>query len=290
MNLNDIPIFVKIVEHQGISKAATALGVPKSKVSRRLAQLEDDLGVRLIERNTRQLMLTQAGELLFSRGLKLVNEASDTLDVLSDLQKVPKGLLRISASISLGQYVLAPLIAQFQAVNPEVDIDLHLTNRRVDLIAEGYDMVFRVGELEDSNLICRKLKDTQGGLFIAPSLLGKHGSIETLNDLHHYPILCMSDHSDYRKWQLVGKDNKRHTVTVKPSLKVNDFSVIKRVCEEGGGIAFLPLNLVHGTESQNLLTQVLSDYCSPVFSYYLVYPSNKHLTRRAKRFIEFMMG
>ncbi len=288
MNLNDIPIFIKVVEFMGISAAARALEMPKSKVSRRIAQLEEDLGVRLIERNTRTVKLTELGDVFYQRCLIMMEEVTSAKESVLQLKDVPQGRIKISASVSIGQHMLAPLIVKFQDMHPNIELDIHLTNRRVDLIAEGFDLVIRVGDLEDSSLISKCMLETRGSLFVSQGYLDKNGCPENLEQLEDFRLLAMSDQKKYNRWCLEDENGNQQHVSVKKSLTINDFTTLMRVCESGGGIALLPWPIAQSSYDKNLLVQVLSEYRTPKIAYFMLYPSFKGLTRRSRLFIDFV--
>ena len=180
-DLNDMVIFAKVAEVQGISPAARALRMPKSKVSRRMAALEEELGVRLLERSTRAVHLTEVGEIYFQHCRRIVEEASSARESVSRMLEAPRGQLRINASVAIGQHLLTPFIGEFMNLYPEIELDVRLDNRRVDLIAEGYDVVVRLGKLEDSALVSKQLGADHSILVASADYLKRTGTPKRLN-------------------------------------------------------------------------------------------------------------
>ena len=197
-DLNDMVIFAKVAELQGISPAARALRMPKSKVSRRMAALEDELGVRLLERSTRAVHLTEVGEIYFQHCKRIVEEADSARESVTQMLEVPRGHLRINASVAIGQHLLTPFLGEFMALYPEIELEVQLENRRVNLIREGYDVVVRLGNLEDSALISKPLGEDHLILVASASYLKEMGTPQRVSDLknHRCRLLCDAERSD----------------------------------------------------------------------------------------------
>ena len=175
MDLNNLEIFAKVAELSGISAAARSLKMPKSRVSRRMNALEAELGVRLLERTTRAVHLTEAGKLLAQHCHRIVEERNSALATIDSMNEAPRGTLHISASLAVGQQLIAPLVSEFLARFPEIRMTLDLSNRRVDVIAEGFDAVIRIGELEDSTLVSRKLCTSRSVIIASQNYVKKRG-------------------------------------------------------------------------------------------------------------------
>ncbi|MBN3561052.1 LysR family transcriptional regulator [Aliamphritea spongicola] len=289
-DINDMLIFAKVAELQGISPAARALNLPKSKVSRRMAMLEASLGARLLERTTRAVHLTEAGRIYYQH-CKQINEAVENAEhAVQQLSETPRGQLRISASVTTGQKLIAPHLSEFAELYPLVNIDLDLSNRRVDVVSEGFDLVVRVGKLEDSNLISRKLGGGSAGLFAAPDYLKKHGTPADPEALHEHRILVMSDASNVLNWRLQNNRGEAHTLNVTPSMKINDMTTLTTVVAGGAGIACLPAYLVHEQVASGQLCRVLPDWHTPEINLYILYPSQRGLTHKARLWMDFYIS
>ena len=287
VDLNDMVIFAKVAEHQGISPAARALSMPKSKVSRRMAVLEEVLGTRLLERSTRSVRVTAAGQLYLQHCQRVVEEVESAEESVQSLVETPKGHLRIGTSVAIGQYLIAPYLAEFMRAYPDIEVSLDLNNRRLDLIAEGYDLVVRVGELADSSLISKRFGMARASLYASPEYLARYGSPELPEQFSDHRVVIMSGASRNYQWRLEDPEGQLKVVNVKPALNVNDFSSLRTVVAAGAGIGHFPYYVVQDLVAAGQLQAVLPDWCSPAITYYVLYPSTRGLTRKAKVWIEF---
>ena len=183
-------IFSKVAELNGISAAARALKMPKSKVSRRMARLEDELGVRLLERTTRSVGLTEAGEIYYQHCRRIVEEANNARESINRTLETPRGRLRVNASIAVGQYLIGPHIGGFLERYPEVQLEIELDNRQVDIVAEGFDVAVRLGKLEDSTLVSRNLGSSFATLVASPKYLETAGVPRHPKELSSLSVDC----------------------------------------------------------------------------------------------------
>ena len=287
-DLNDLLIFSKVAELQGISPAARALRMPKSKVSRRMAALENDLGIRLLERSTRSVRLTEVGEVYVQYCRRIAEEVASARESVHQMLAAPRGLLRISTSVTTGQQLLAPHVGEFMAKYPEVELEINLSNRRVDVIAEGYDLVVRVGELQDSTLVSKRLYTDELALFASTDYLERLGTPVQPSDLSKHRLLVMGDASKPEQWTLVGPKNRVKTVAVQPTATVNDLSMIRQIALDGGGIALLPGYLSEPAENSARFRRILPAWRTPPFSYYALYPSHRGITLKARVWLDFI--
>ncbi|MDE0714270.1 MAG: LysR family transcriptional regulator [Gammaproteobacteria bacterium] len=287
-DLNDMTIFAKVAELQGISPAARALRMPKSKVSRRMAALEDELGVRLLERSTRAVHLTEVGEIYFQHCRRVAEEAASARESVTQMLEAPRGLLRINASVAVGQHLLAPFLGEFMAMYPEIELEVRLENRRVDLIREGYDLVVRLGKLEDSALISKRLGEDHLVLVASADYLERMGTPKRLSDFKDHRFLVMSDSQNHDHWTLIGPGGRQDSVDVAQYAAINDLSMIRRVAIDGGGIALLPRYLCSDDViNSGLLRQVMNGWHSPTFRYYALYPSHRSVTLKLRAWLDF---
>ena len=296
INLNDMRIFAKVAELEGISAAARALNLPKSKVSRRMTILEEDLGARLMERTTRAVTLTEIGSLFYQHCQRVTEESENALHTLSEMRDKPRGLLRVSVSITAGQYLIAPHMAEFLELYPDIQMELDLSNRRVDLIGEGFDLVLRVGALPDSSLVSKKVGNVRAVMVASPEYLANQGTPGLPEDLQGHILLSMSNNSvsPNRDWVLENSKGDLANVPVEPGTAINDFTALRMLSEDGGGIAMMPEYVAHAGFEAGTLQRVLPEWSSPTISYYVLYPSRLGLTKKARAWIEFyerkMMG
>ncbi len=287
INLNDMVLFAKVAELQGISPAARILQIPKSRVSRRVAALEEDLGVRLLERTTRSVQLTEMGVIFFQHCKRITEEAESAVESMNKMMETPRGLLNVSVSFAIGQYLIAPYLGEFLKLYPEIEIKMDLNNRRVDLITEGYDLVVRVGDLQDSSLMSKMICQAQAHLCASPNYIDQHGTLTSVEHLQQHKILAMSDSSNTRQWILENKIGELKSIEVIPSTSINDFTVLRSLVEDDGGIAIMPEYITRDAVAHNRLVRVLPDWRSTIISYYVLYPSRKGLTKKARAWIDF---
>lgn len=288
IDLNDMVIFAKVAEAEGISSAARALDMPKSKVSRRMVALESALGVRLLERTTRAVRITEAGQKYLLHCQRVVAHSATALEEIHQLAETPRGHLRVSASVAMGQYCIAPYLSEFMRLYPDISLDLVLNNRRVDLIAEGFDLAIRVGELSDSNLICKPIGSTRAGLYAAPDYLQRNPVIHIPADLREHKTLVMSDANHSQRWVLERAKGESCVVDITPVMSVNDFSCLREVAVQAGGIVQLPYYLADDLVQRGRLERVLPEWHSPVIGYFVLFPSHRGLTRKARVWMEFI--
>jgi len=283
-NLDGMVVFANIVERGGVTAAARALKLPKSNVSRRLAQLEYKLGVRLLERTTRKTHLTEIGEIYYQHCRRIVEEIEHAdLSVAQSLE-VPRGTLRVSTSVTVGQHLIAPLLPGFIKAYPEVRMSLQLSNRRVDLVEEGYDLAIRVGQLEDSSLISRSLGESELGGYGSEKYLEERGVPKSPTALAKLDCLAMSHAETGHVWKLTGPAGLKH-VEIKPRTIVNDFAVLEQMVREGIGVALLPNYLAQSPK----LIRILPKWSVPLIELHAIYPSHRGATPKMRAFLDWLI-
>ena len=289
-DLNDMVIFSKVAELEGISPAARALRMPKSKVSRRMAALEDELGVRLLERSTRSVHLTEVGTIYFQHCKRVVEESISARESVDQMLEAPRGHLRISTSVTIGQHLLGPHIGEFIGIYPEIEIEVNLNNRRVDVIAEGFDTVVRVGDLQDSTLVSRRLGSDCLMFFASPDYLKCWGTPKRVSELTNHRFLVMSDSAKPGDWTLIGPKKQQETLSVHPYVTANDLTMIRQIAVDSGGIALLPGYMSRDFEKSGGLCRVLRGWRTPSFSYYALYPSHRGVTLKLRAWLDFIVN
>ena len=190
-NLDGMTVFARVVEERSFSGAARKLGMSKSAVSKHVTKLEDNLGIRLLNRTTRRLSLTDAGSTFYQHCARVAEEIETAEHALTDLRGTPRGTLRISAPLTFGQMYLPQLVTEFMEKYPGLHVDIHLADHMVDLVAEGIDMALRITRLKDSSLIARKLADFRGHVVASPGYLAEHGEPKTPQDLLEHRTICL---------------------------------------------------------------------------------------------------
>ncbi len=286
-DLNGLAVFTYVVEHGGFTAAAEATQLPKSNISRRIASLEERLGVRLLERTTRKVHVTEIGHIYYQHCRRMLDEADHADLYVEQAMETPRGTLRVSASVTTGQQLLAPLAAEFMTKYPELQFELVWTNRQVDVIDEGFDLVVRIGPLQDSSLVTRCLGKYSLFLYASAEYLKARGMPQKPEDLRDHDCLVMSDMRDGSQWTLSTGDITEQVVLT-PRASVNDFNTLRRMVADGGGIAILP-SYLHFGDYQNRLVRVLEDWTGQLIELYAIFPSHRGATPKVRAFLDFLV-
>ncbi len=287
-DLNSLIIFAQVVAANGFSKAARRLKMPTSTVSRRIAELERVLGVRLIERSTRSLRLTDVGSEVLEyaqRGAE-ISEAIDNIAL--DHRSNVSGNLRLAAPPSISDSLLAPIVVAFQGAYPDVRIQVFITERIVDQIAEGVDLAFRVGELEDSSLVARRILTYRHQLVASPAYLRHHKAPTTPQDLLGHPLLAFSFWRPENTWNFVhvsGKD--KQSLSFRPYLAINEYDGLATALLAGTGIGDLPPIVQPELLHSGRLVEVMPKWHFRVFHLSLCHLGNRFVPRQVRIFIDF---
>lgn len=285
-DLNEMAIFVHVVEAGSFTGAAKNLGLPKSTVSRKITQLEERLGIRLIQRTTRSLRLTDTGNAYYNHCARILSEIEEANIAVTQMQSTPTGTLRITAPVLFGSTVLSSLVAEYMEQHPQVSIDLVLSDQKLDLVQEGIDIAFRIGQLEDSSLIGRHLGDVRGLLCASPDYLARHGALKHPSELSEHTLLSSPE---WTTWSLVGPNNEEFNVQVKPRLQVNDFASLYTLALSGVGIAPLPALIAASALRSGNLVPVLCAWPFDANPIHALYPSNRHLSAKVRSFVDFVI-
>ncbi len=281
-----IPVFVAVVENGGFSAAARTLGISKSAVSKRINQLEAHLGVRLLHRTTRKLSLTEAGERYFEHAAQALTAAGQAEDAVTELQGEPQGNLKISSPMSFGRLHVAPLIPKLLQRYPKLQIDLVMDDRKVDLVAGGFDVAIRAGNLPASTLIARKLAPVRQVLCASPDYIDRYGRPGTPAELSSHNCALYSYSSDADEWTLIGEDGPE-TVTVSGSYQVNNSEALLEALKEGVGIGRLPTFVAGPDLKTGQLVKLFESYRLPDFTIYAVSPERQYLPAKVRVFLDF---
>ncbi|HET9680087.1 MAG TPA: LysR family transcriptional regulator [Gammaproteobacteria bacterium] len=273
MNLNQITLFVRVVETGSFAEAARLLDLPRSSVSRGVAALEKSLGVRLLQRTTRQLNLTEEGREYYQAVSRSLAGLDDAAAAVTHQQEEPGGQLRITASMDVGLYLLAPVTAKLLARYPQISVDTELTPRVVDIVQEGFDLALRVGKLSDSRLVARHLGLLHQGVFASQDYLAAHGTPQSVANLAaHRCISFMGVHH----WRLIGPAGSS-TVQIQSTANSDNLQFSQALVADGIGIGLLPLYSVVDDER---LVRLLPDYATAGNPLQLVYPGARYLPKR----------
>ena len=282
-------VFLVVVEQGSFTKAANFFALPKSNISRKISRLEESLSVRLLERSTRSLHLTEIGEIYYQHCQRIFEEMESAEQCVEKLSSMPKGNVKICASVSVGQGLLAGKLAGFYLQFPQVTIDLRLTNRRVDIVDEGFDIAIRVGQSPDTTLISKKLSTVHLNLYASPKYISEHGAINEPDDLVNHACLYMSSVSERAQWQL-SQQGKINSLDIKPAFVCDDFHVIRKMAVDDVGIALLPDYLAKALIADDKLLQVLPRWQGRSIDIYAIYPSRKGVTPKIRVLLDYLAG
>jgi DNA-binding transcriptional LysR family regulator len=286
--LEDMNIFVRIVESGGISRAADQLGLAKSAVSRRLVDLETRLGVRLLNRTTRKSSLTEIGRSYYERAIKVVDDVAELNALTTDANTTLQGAISLAAPLSFGLSHLSPAIDAFVNQHPELTINIDFSDRQVDLIEEGLDLGFRIADLKDSNLIARKISPIKIMLCASPEYLKKYGTPKTPDDLKNHRLLLYNI-TGINTWKLTDKKGKQYTVSVNAKIIANNGDFLNNMAIAGHGIISSPTFISWKAITAGKLIPVLTDYKPPQPNAYAVYPQTRYLSQRTRILIDFLV-
>jgi DNA-binding transcriptional LysR family regulator len=288
-DLNDLQLFAAVVGQSSISSAARLLGVSKSRVSRRIALLEERLGVRLFERSTRSLSVTDAGQQVYEHARAVIDQADAVEDVALRMRAEPRGLVRISCPHGLQPSIFERLPALL-AAHPLLRVQVITTNRRVDLIEEGIDIALRVRERIDTEagVQSKKIGLSKKILVAAPQFLAQLAPPSKPADLRRYPLLHQQEQSGPSVWTLTNGTASEETVEFQPRLASGDYGILVSAACAGIGVALLPSGLCKGELASGQLVQVLSEWSAPVGIVHLVFTSRRAMLPAVRTMVDFV--
>jgi DNA-binding transcriptional LysR family regulator len=287
--LLSMTVFARAVELGSFSAAGEAMHMSSQLVGKHVQTLEHHLGVRLLNRTTRRHHLTEIGASYYERVKVILAEVESAEGLAAETRAVPRGRLRINAPVTFGVHGLAPRLPEYLTANPEVTVDLSLSNGYVDAIEEGFDIVFRIGELADSSLIARELAPYQLVLCAAPAYLKRHPTIRNLTDLSEHECLGFS-HTELRThWTLDGPDG-RVTIPVSGRFMANHGEAMLAMAKAAMGIMLQPLELVRAEFESGSLVRVLPAYSAPERPMHILYAPDRRLTPKLRSFIDFAVA
>ena len=291
LDLNDVAVFVQVVRCGSFAEAARRLGIPPNTLSRRVQQLEAHLGTRLMQRSTRKLSLTTAGQDFHDRCADAVEGLIDAGQSLLSRHDAPSGLVHVAAPADFFDFFPMEWLAEFLAQHPQVRVDFVLSDASADLIADRIDVAIRGGVLEDSSLIARPVLDAGlDGLVASPAYIAARGSPASLQDLADHDCLVFAHPSGRATWRLVAHDGTNAEVQVAGRLSGNTVQVLRKAALAGLGIALLPSTMTRRELRAGLLVPVLPQFRREGHGVHLVYASRRHLPSAVSAFIEFVAG
>ena len=285
--MDDREVFFSVVEANGFGAAARRLETTPASVSRRVKALEQRLGVRLLQRTTRKLSMTEAGERYYREGRRLLHELDDLEQALADSARELHGELRIVAPMSFGQRRVAPLVARFAARHSQLRISLILEDRETDLIDEAADLAIRIGYPADSSLIARAIAPVPRHACASPDYLERRGCPQSPEDLLHHDCLHYNLIPEREEWTFHGEEGEQ-TLVIKGSFCSNNGDVLAEAAMQGLGITLLPNFIVEEGLADGRLVKVLEEYERAPLTLYALYPSRRHLPVKTRSFLDYL--
>ena len=276
--------FVHVVETESFTAAAKQMDVSVAHISRHVNQLENRLGAKLLYRTTRQIRLTEVGEVYYHYARKVMDELLEAERAVTEMEGKQIGRLRMTAPVYYGERFVAPLVNDFLLRYPQIELELNLTNQTIDLVEEGYDLAIRLGTLDSSSMMCRKLASRTQYVCASPAYLAAHGTPQTLADLaKHHCLNAILDH-----WRFIDNGRLRN-IRTGALWSCNSCLVAKDAALKGLGIIQVPDYYVQDELDKGLLVSLLEEYRLPDDGIWVVYPHNRHLSPKVKLLVEFLV-
>jgi len=284
----ELESFVAVVDRHSFSRAADKLGVAKSILSRRVSDLEKRLGVQLMQRTTRKLSLTDAGRHFYQRAINLLADLNDAEQMVSDAQASLSGKIKLAAPLGIGIGQLSRPISEFMQLHTDVEIAVELDDRNVDLVGEGFDLAVRVGQLQDSNLIARKLAEVHFATCASPEYLAKHGEPKHPSELSAHQVMHYSNLQIGEQW-FYYQSGRRVTPRMKYRLSANNGELLASAASHGLGICAGPLFYLQEYIERGELVPILKDFPREAAGMYAIYPPGRLVSRRVKMLSDYLL-
>jgi DNA-binding transcriptional LysR family regulator len=288
--LDGIKTVVAVVETGTFTAASERLGMSKALVSKYVGEVEDSLGVRLLNRSTRRLALTEAGRRYYDQALPLLEEFTEMVDSVTGEQSSPRGLLRISVPVTFGEMSLAPLIPKFLQQYPDIGVDLQLSDKKIDMLEEGIDVVIRIGGVDDSSLIAKHIQTLPLALCASPGYIRLKGLPDSPKELVQHDCIIDSNFRIGKHWPIICPKNITTSVEVSSRVMANSPRAVKEIALAGGGIGMIPRFIVQDALDNGRLEEVLPGYHTLEFGLFAIYPHRRYLSRKVRCFIDFLVA
>jgi DNA-binding transcriptional LysR family regulator len=280
--------FAQVAENRSFTAAAERLGTSRGMVTRYVAQLEEHLGARLLNRTTRRVSLTEAGAAYFERCAQLLLDLEEAEAVAASHVAEARGTLRVTCALAFGVRYVAPLMGEYLREQPRVTVDLSFSDRTVDIVEEGYDLAIRIGALASSSLAARRLGGTRMHVCAAPAYWRARGKPATPEELAAHDALHYVYSSTSEEWRFVDAGGSPRNVRIRHRLRSNNGEALLRAAASGVGVAQLPSFLVHDALASGELESALEDYCVPELGIHAVYPARRLLAAKVRSFVDFL--
>lgn len=289
LDLNQLSVFIRVVDEGSFTAAGNALNIPKSRISRMIADLESKLGARLLQRSTRQISLTQVGADYYDNCKHLVEEIMSVHAVISDRQDHPHGILRIAVPMVLGSGIFGRFVARFQKVYPDVKIEMSHTDRQVNLIEEKFDLGLFLGELPESSLVARMFAETESVICVSPEYLASFGQLKAPQELSNVEVVVIGEGMVDHSFELIHESGEMMSIKVKPSIVTNHISAAVNCIENGAGVGVVPLFMAGEFILSGRLIPLFPDWKLKPEPISVVYPSRQYLSLKVRHFIDFLV-
>jgi DNA-binding transcriptional LysR family regulator len=282
-------MYVAVVDGGSFAAAAGKLDISRAMVSKQIQKLEEHLGTRLMNRTTRRLSLTETGREFYERSNQIMGDVEEAEQIAGQMTRRAQGVLRVTIPLSYGQHRLAAIIGDYTQAYPQVQLDISLSDRKVDLIDEGFDLAIRIGAMPQSDLIARKLGGVRSIVCAAPAYLAKHGTPQMPADLGRHACLGYTLTGTGADWRLEGPEGIV-AVAITGPIRADNGDIIRLAALGGAGIAFQPQFIVGDDIAAGRLVRVLPEWQSAELDVYAVYPSRKHLSAKVRTFVDFLVA
>jgi len=287
--LDGLKTVVAVVETGSFTAASERLGLSKALVSKYVGEVERELGIRLFNRTTRQLALTDAGKRYYQQSVILLEEYTALVDSVTGEQTKPRGVLRISAPVTFGEMKLSPLLPKFLMLYPDLKIELVLTNNAIDMLEEGIDVRLRIGGVDDSSMIARHLKTFTLTLCASPKYIQQHGLPKTPKQIIQHNCIIDSNFRIGKQWPFISPQGKSDIIDVTSTVAANSPQAVREIAIAGGGIAMTPGFIVEDAINDGKLISILPEYTTLEFGLYAIYPHRKYVAKKVRCFIDFVL-
>ena len=289
LDLNQLALFIRVVDEGSFTAAGKSLQVPKSRISRMVADLESNLGVRLLQRSTRQVSLTQVGADYYNNCKHLVAEIMDVHAEISDRQDRPHGLLRIAVPMVVGSGILGRFVAQFQQAYPDVRVEICHTDRQVNLIEEKFDLGMFVGELPESSLVARTIAETDLMLCASPEFIELNGMPSSIEELQSMAFVKIGEGMQVESFDMIHVSGEISTIKLEPHIVTNHIAAAMNSIIQGAGVGVLPMFMASEYLLTGRMIPIMNDWSFRPQSLSVVYPSRQYLSLKVRCFIDFLV-
>jgi DNA-binding transcriptional LysR family regulator len=287
--LTEMEAFASVVDLGGFTDAARKMGLSKSAISKHVSSLEARLGARLLNRTTRRVSPTEIGLAYYDKARQVLDDAGEADAMVTSMQSTPRGSLRLSATSDFGVNHISKALGAFLNRYPEINVNMVLSDRNVDLLSEGFDLAIRIGEMQDSSLRARKLADTSMRVIGSPKYFYEHGVPQKIDDLAQHKLLHFSNQSSGNSWKITSASGEKRLIRAGGALTVNDGQSLLQAAEAGLGIAYLPSFLYHEAVEYGRLKAVLPDLPVEQLGIHVVYPPGLYTQPKLRAFIDFLV-